>query len=127
MAQLGELSIMIVDDHEGMRALLRKVLERGGAVAVRDAPNGAEALRMLSDASAQLILVDRNMPQMDGPQFIRHVRSDPRLTSARIVMISGQTDDQSVRAALDAGADAVLAKPIAPRDLLAALNRLLAD
>ncbi len=122
MSALASLDILIVDDHEPMRAMLRKVLERAGVEAIRDAANGTAALALLREKPAQLILVDRNMPGMDGAAFIAHVRADPRLAAAHILMITGDAR----QAENAAGADAVLVKPVAPRDLLAAIERVLA-
>lgn len=119
------LSVLILDDHEAMRALLRKVLERASVNDVRDAPNGDAGLALLAERGADLILVDQTMPQMDGVTFVRHARTAG--TVARIVMITGRGDARTRDAAHAAGADAVLVKPVAPRDLLAAIERLFAD
>jgi two-component system chemotaxis response regulator CheY len=119
------LSVLIVDDHEAMRALLRKVLERAGIDDVRDAQNGASGLAMLGERSADLILVDQTMPQMDGVTFVEHARAAG--SAARIAMITGRGDARTSDAARAAGADAVLVKPVAPRDLLAAIEQLFTD
>jgi two-component system chemotaxis response regulator CheY len=126
MDAIAALDILIVDDHEAMRTLLRKVLERAGAANIRDAASGADALALLAERPAALILADQSMPGMDGTAFVARVRADPVLAGARIVMITGRVDAASAAAATAAGADAVLVKPIAPRDLLSALNRVLA-
>jgi two-component system, chemotaxis family, chemotaxis protein CheY len=119
------LSVLIVDDHEAMRALLRKVLERAGVSDVRDAANGDAALMLLIERGADLILVDQTMPQMDGVTFVEHARAAG--SAARIVMITGRADARTSDAARAAGADAVLVKPVAPSDLVAAIAQLFAD
>ena len=111
------LDVLIVDDHEPMRAMLRKVLERAGVGAVREAASGEEALMALQARPAQLILVDQNMPGMSGAAFAARVREGG--SSARIVMITGDARAEGV------GADALLVKPISPRDLLAVIERVL--
>jgi two-component system chemotaxis response regulator CheY len=118
------LSVLIVDDHEAMRALLRKVLERAGVSDVRDADSGDAGLALLAERSADLILVDQTMPQMDGVTFVEHARAAGH--AARILMITGRGDARTTEAARAAGADAVLVKPVAPRDLLAAIEKLFA-
>jgi CheY-like chemotaxis protein len=118
MPDLTALDVLVVDDHEAMRTLLRKVLERAGVGSVREAAGGAEALEALQEQPAHLILVDQNMPGMGGADFVARVRASG--ASARIVMITGDA-----RAVAPDGADAVLVKPISPRDLIAALNALL--
>lgn len=116
---LAELSVLIVDDHAGMRELLRKVLERAGVQRVREAASGAEALAALEQDAVQLILADQNMPGMSGAEFLARVRADERWRDARIILITGDA-----RAAAG-DADALLVKPVAPRDLLAAIERVL--
>lgn len=116
---LAGLNVLIVDDHAGMRELLRKVLERAGVGRVREAANGLEALAMLEEEAAGLILADQNMPGMSGAEFIARVRSDARWRAARVLLITGD-------ARAEAGdADALLVKPVAPRDLLAAIEQVM--
>ncbi len=119
------LSVLIADDHEPMRALLRKVLERAGVGDVRDVKSGAEALAALQERRADLLLADMTMPEMDGVALTERVRADNLAT--RVIMITGRGDARTGDAARAAGADAVLVKPIAPRDLLAAIEQLFAD
>ena len=119
------LDVLIVDDHEPMRAMLRKVLERAGVEAIRDAASGKAALDLLRERSAQLILVDQTMPEMDGLALVKNVRGDPACTSVRIVMLTGRGDAAHAEAARRAGVDVVLVKPVAPSDLLAAIERAL--
>lgn len=120
------LDVLIVDDHEGMRALLRTVLERAGAARVRDAGGAAEALALIAAAAPSLILVDRRMPEMDGLAFIARVRATEAFAGVRIIMLTGDADLVARQAALTAGADAVLAKPVSPRTLLAEIEKLFA-
>lgn len=122
MTGFAALDVLIVDDHPAMRALLRKVLERAGAASVRDAAGGAEGLALLAQQAAQLILVDQTMPGMDGVAFVEQVRAQG--AAARIMMITGRGDARTAETARAAGADAVLVKPIAPSDLLAAIAAL---
>jgi two-component system, chemotaxis family, chemotaxis protein CheY len=100
------------------------VLQRAGVSDVRDADSGETGLAMLGERSADLILVDQTMPQMDGVTFVEHARAAG--SAARIVMITGRADARTSDAARAAGADAVLVKPIAPSDLVAAIENLFA-
>jgi CheY-like chemotaxis protein len=118
------LDVLIVDDHEAMRLLLRKVLERAGAVRVRDAANGAAGLAMQQEAAANLVLVDQMMPVMDGVMLTARLR---KLTpNAKIIMITGHAEGRYADAARAAGADDVLVKPVAPSALIAAIERVFA-
>ena len=124
--QAADLDVLIVDDHEGMRVLLTRVLVRVGVQRVRQAANGAGALAALNQRPASLVLADRNMPGMSGLAFVAAVRADAALAHARIIMISGDVSPEHREAARAAGADAVLEKPISPRDLLSAIEALFA-
>lgn len=126
MSALAALEILIVDDHEAMRAVLERSLRRAGAEHVRTATDGQSALTLLAEQPAALILADQRMPGMDGLAFIAAVRSDAALASARILMITGAADTETAAAARAAGADAVLVKPIAPSALLEAIAALYA-
>lgn len=117
--KLADLSVLIVDDHEGMRELLRKVLERAGVARVRDAASGAKALALLDEEPADLILVDQNMPGMSGAELVAQVRSDQRWRDARVLLITGDARAEA------RDADALLVKPVAPSALLAAIQRAL--
>ena len=123
---LADLDVLIVDDHEAMRTLISRVLARAGVERVRTAASGAEALAALKTRPATLVLADQNMPGMDGVAFIAAVRADSAFGGPRIVVVSGQTSAEHMEAARAAGADAVLVKPVSPRDLLQTINELFA-
>jgi len=124
MAAIAELDILIVDDHEGMRTLLRTVLTRAGATLVRQAGSGAEALALLAERPAALILADQMMPEMDGIAFTGHARANG--SDARIIMITGRVEPRFAEAATAAGVNAVLLKPVSPRALIEAIERAFA-
>lgn len=119
------LDALIVDDHEPMRAMLRKVLERACIDGVRDAASGKEALKLMQERLPQLMLVDQTMPEMDGLTLVKHVRADPSCAETRIIMLTGRAEAAHAEAARQAGVDAVLVKPVAPSELLAAIERVL--
>lgn len=122
----ADLDILIVDDHEAMRAMLRRTLSVAGATHIRDAANGARAIEALEQRPADLILADYAMPVMDGCSFVRAVRAEPCYGAPRIIMITGHAEQAHLDAARAAGADAVLVKPVTPRELLRTLEGLLA-
>jgi CheY-like chemotaxis protein len=124
--ELADLDVLIVDDHEAMRALLARVLSKAGVGRLRTAMSAAEALATLNERPAALILADRNMPGMDGLAFVAAVRADPALSAAKVIMISGTAGADHTAAARAAGADTVLVKPVTMGDLLAAINALFA-
>src|SRR5690606_29546984 len=116
--------ILIVEDSALMRQLYRAVLSSEGAEIVY-AENGAEAL----DCAAQnpdvdLFIVDINMPQMDGLEFLRRLRDELGFPDAPALVVSTEAEDEDHRAAIEAGASGYLKKPWTPPDLLAALRKL---
>lgn len=107
-----------------MRQLYRAVLSAEGAELVY-AENGAEAL----DCAAQnpdvdLFIVDINMPQMDGLEFLRRLRGELGLADAPALVVSTEAEEEDHRAAIEAGASGYLKKPWTPPELLAAVRRL---
>ncbi|MBL8546339.1 MAG: response regulator [Hyphomonadaceae bacterium] len=124
--QAGDLDVLIVDDHEAMRMLLARVLNKLGVRQIRAAESGAAALAALGERPASLVLADRNMPGMDGFSLVRNIRADPRLGTPRIIMISGNAGGGHEDAARAAGVDMVLVKPVTGRDLVAAIEVLFA-
>ena len=122
----ADLDVLIVDDHEAMRTLLVRVLEKSGVTRIRTAADGFEALALLTALPADLILADQAMPGMDGINFIVAVRGNALFGTPRIIMVSGNANAEHAAAAHAAGADLVLVKPVSPRDLLAAINALFA-
>ena len=122
MNAIAALDILIVDDHEGMRTLLTTILARFGAARIRQAASGAAALAMLEAEPAALILTDHMMPEMDGIALTERVRA--RDSKARIIMITGRAEPRYAEAAAAAGANAVLVKPVSPRSLIEAIERV---
>jgi CheY-like chemotaxis protein len=83
----AELDVLIVDDHEAMRTLLRTVLRRAGVALLRDAASGAAGLALLDERRADLVLVDHSMPDMDGATVTARIKqADPQ---TKVIMITG--------------------------------------
>ncbi|MBY0563080.1 MAG: response regulator [Hyphomonadaceae bacterium] len=121
-ASIASLDVLIVDDHEPTRAIIAKMLRAAGAQRLRDAADATQALQMLAERPADLIITDQVMPDMDGAAFIAALKQDPKTAHARTVLISGFTDID----ARTVGANAVLAKPIEAPALLRAIEAALA-
>ena len=109
----------MVDDEPDQRFLLRRIFERAGHE-VRDAADGAAALRALREAAPDLVVTDMMMPVMDGVELIRCIRGDPAAAHIPILAVSGDSH-------LADGADAVVRKPYAGPSLLAAAVTLLKE
>jgi two-component system chemotaxis response regulator CheY len=111
------MKALILDDSRTMRSFLRKIVKELG-FEVEEAGDGFSALALLQkDPKPELILVDWNMPVMDGYEFIRAVRSRPENSGIRLMMVSSETQQDGIDRITEAGADAYLTKPITARDL----------
>lgn len=102
---------LVVDDSRAMRVLLSRMLKEIG-FDVAEAAHGREALDRLREmGSADLALVDWNMPEMDGFEFLRAVRSDSAWDNLRVMMVTTECGMEEVVDALQAGADDYIMKP----------------
>jgi two-component system chemotaxis sensor kinase CheA len=119
------LSVMVVDDALMVRELQRSILERGG-YSVRTASDGAEALGMLAELPADLVVTDVEMPNLDGLHLIQSIRRHPRLANIPVLIVSSHGSDEDHQRGLDAGADAYIVKTSFDEvGLLSAVSRLL--
>jgi two-component system chemotaxis response regulator CheY len=115
---------LVIDDSRAIRMLLRNTLRELGLEVV-EAGNGREALEQMERAGdVELVLVDWNMPEMNGLDFVRAVRARRAYDGARIMMVTTETEITQVALALDAGANEYLMKPFT-KDVLVAKLRLL--
>lgn len=109
---------LIVDDSRAMRHVLRKIVEPLG-FQITDAGHGLEGLERLKEhPETELALVDWNMPEMNGFEFVKAVRADSKYENMKIVMVTTETEPTKMARALMAGADEFLMKPFTPEMLL---------
>ena len=104
-----QLSVMVVDDALIVRELQRSILERGG-YSVRAASDGVEALAMLAEQPADLVVTDVEMPNLDGLTLIRTIRAHPRLANIPVLIVSSHASEDDHQLGLDAGADGYIVK-----------------
>jgi two-component system chemotaxis sensor kinase CheA len=104
-----QLSVMVVDDALMVRELQRSILERGG-YSVRAASDGVEALAMLAEQPADLVVTDVEMPNLDGLTLIRTIRAHPRLANIPVLIVSSHASEDDHQLGLDAGADGYIVK-----------------
>ena len=118
---LSRLSVMVVDDNQAMRALLRSMLEAIGTRCVHECADAASAVEMARTSLPDVILADLVTAPVDGLALTRSLRTDPDhpASSVPILMVTGFSDKEHVEAARDAGVTEFLAKPVT-RDGLAA-------
>lgn len=122
----GDLPIiLLVDDDDPTRFLLRKILEREGFQII-DAENGAVALKIVETVSPDLVLLDIQMPLVDGIQTCAQLRLRPDTRHTPILMLTGMADDAAVERAFSVGATDFLTKPPNPVTLRHRVARVVA-
>ncbi len=123
LASLGGRRVLVVDDHPVNRRVIRLFLEPFGCELV-EVENGQEALDAVAAHPFDIVLMDVNMPVMDGLEATRRLRADPRWVRLPIVALTADVMQTQIRTCLEAGMDAHVAKPIDMRNLLSVLAQV---
>ncbi len=114
---------LVVDDSITVRRVTQRLLERNG-MRVLTAKDGVDAVSMLQENLPDIILLDIEMPRMDGYEVAAHVRNDPRLKDIPIVMITSRVSEKHRARAIELGVDDYLGKPYQESQLLDAIEPL---
>ena len=114
---------LVVDDSITVRRVTQRLLERNG-MRVITAKDGIEAMALLQEHTPDVILLDIEMPRMDGYEVAAQVRNDPRLTDVPIIMITSRVGDKHRARAIELGVDDYLGKPYQESQLLDAIEPL---
>jgi CheY-like chemotaxis protein len=117
-------TILVADDHEDTRVILRHYFEAMG-YNVLEAHDGEQTLASMKDAHPDAVILDIQMPRMDGIQVLRAVRRDGALRDIKVLALSAHALSDEVRQIREAGADAYLAKPADPKVVLEAVRSLM--
>ncbi len=115
---------LVVDDSITMRRVTQRLLERNGFRVVT-AKDGVEAISVLQDHRPDIILLDVEMPRMDGYEFARHVRNDPVVSRVPIIMVTSRVSEKHRARAIEIGVNDYLGKPYQERELLEAVQHQL--
>ncbi len=116
--------IMVVDDSITMRKVTSRVLERND-MRVVTAKDGLDAVEKLQDKIPDLVLLDIEMPRMDGYELATYMRNDSRLKTVPIIMITSRTGEKHRQRAFEIGVDRYLGKPYQEADLLQNVEEIL--
>ncbi len=118
--------ILVVEDQEDNRQIIRDMLA-GTDYQIIEAENGEEALAAVAKQRPDLILMDVQLPIMDGYEATRRIKADPALRSIPIIAVTSYALSGEDKRARAAGCDDYVAKPYSPRQLLAKVRQYLAD
>jgi DNA-binding response OmpR family regulator len=122
----GSREIMVVEDEGYLRGLIRLALERAG-YRVRDVADGEAALEAVAQRRPDLILLDVDLPGIDGFVVCQRLEEDPSTAGIPILMLTAMAEDADRRRGLGVGADGYVAKPFGPFALLARIRAELGE
>jgi excisionase family DNA binding protein len=117
--------ILIIDDDEAVRKLIKQILLKEDYCEIDEASTGLEAGLKIMKIKPSLIILDLHMPEIDGFEVCRHVKSDSATQHIKIIAISGYGSPGNREKIKDLGADIFLEKPINKQDLLHSIKQLL--
>jgi two-component system chemotaxis response regulator CheY len=120
----GPLRILVVEDSSAMRAFVRATLEEDGAAEVQEAQSGFEALRLLPRQKFDLVIVDVNMPDINGLELVAFMRKSEPHRETPLLIISTEASARDRERGLSLGANAYLSKPFTPEQLRAMVSEL---
>lgn len=118
-------SILVADDHAHIRRLVHQSLKRGGYERFSFASTGIETLLLARTGDPDIIILDFDMPELDGLAALFELRANPATERIPVIMMSGYAEFHTCIDARSMGADQVLSKPFAPSFLLEMVNHLL--
>lgn len=117
--------LLLVDDNEDLRRLTKQFLTREG-FEVREANDGEEARKSLSEAAPDLVVLDLDMPRVSGIEVLKFMRSDAALSAVPVLILTGSEDEGSIREGFDAGATDYISKPFSTPQFIARVRACLA-
>jgi CheY-like chemotaxis protein len=117
-------SVLIVDDDPSIRKLVATTLEDVAGFELVEAADGDEALELAREDAPAIVLLDIDMPGIDGFEACRRLRAEPQTADVTVVMLTAAADEEAERAAEEAGADLFITKPFSPLELLRLVDDL---
>jgi len=118
------MKVMLVDDSKTMRTIQRNILMQLGYKEIEEACDGQDALSKVSAFAPELLLVDWNMPNMDGLTLLQTIRATPNLKHLPVLMITAEAKKENIIAAAQAGASGYIVKPFTAGTLSEKLNKI---
>ncbi len=125
-AEARQPLVMVVDDSITVRKVTERLLKRNDMRAIT-AKDGVDALAVLEENMPDVMLLDIEMPRMDGYELATHIRNSERLRHLPIIMITSRTGDKHRQRAVDIGVDVYMGKPYTENDLLDNIQRMLEE
>lgn len=121
----ASLKILVIDDQEFVRTIVKKMLQQLGVATVIEAHDGDSGLDMVRREKPQMVICDIQMRPMDGFSFVTALRRETDLRDTPVVMLTAHTDKATQAQAQDMRVDALLVKPVFPQGLLECIIKVL--
>ena len=118
--------ILVVEDQEDNRRIIRDLLSASGYQLV-EATTGEDGLKLATSAKPDLILMDIQLPGMDGYEVTRRIKANPQLAHIPIIVVTSYALSGDDKKAFEAGCNGYVTKPFSPRVLLAKIREFLPD
>ena len=119
----GQL-ILIADDSRTIVSMVASRLERSGYEVLTTA-NGEDALSLATERLPALVILDVEMPKLDGYEVTRRLRANEATSALPIVLLTSHDDEAALAKGYEAGANEYITKPFSPQDLVTAIERIL--
>jgi len=123
-ARREHATVLLVEDEEPLRRVLRELLEREGFT-VLEASDGVLALDEVDRGAPDIVVLDLNLPRLDGYGVLTHLRARPATSALPVIVLTAKGDEDSEVRVFEYGASDFLTKPFRPRALSARINALL--
>jgi len=119
------MKILVVDDFSTMRRIVKNLLKQIGYQNIEEAEDGAQAYSKLKNGGFSFVVSDWNMPNMDGLDLLKKVRSDPELKDLPILMVTAEAEKEKVITAIQAGVNNYIVKPFTGEVLKEKMDKII--
>lgn len=120
-----KMKILVVDDFPTMRRIIKNLLKQLGYENIEEAEDGIQAYSKLKNNGFEFIVSDWNMPNMDGFELLKKVRSDPQLKDIPFLMVTAEAEKDKVIEAIKAGVSNYIVKPFTAEILREKMDRIM--
>lgn len=119
-----KIKILVVDDFSTMRRIVKNILKQLGFENIEEAEDGAQAYNKLKSGGFGFVVSDWNMPNMDGLDLLKKIRSDPELKDLPVLMVTAEAEKEKVIEAIKAGVSNYIVKPFTAEVLKEKMDRI---
>ncbi|MET4895191.1 chemotaxis response regulator CheY [Morganella morganii] len=119
-----DLNFLVVDDFSTMRRIVRNLLKELGYNKIEEAEDGVDALEKIRAGQIDFVVADWNMPNMDGLELLKTIRTDDALKHIPVMMVTAEAKKENIIAAAQAGASGYVVKPFTAAILEEKLNKV---